>query len=117
MRDHRKLKAFELADELALAVYRATARFPREEMFGLASQMRRAAVSTPSNIVEGSARESATEYARFLEIAYASSMELQYQTTLAERLGYLDSQTFDALHDHCVQTSKALNGLVRAVRR
>ena len=72
MRDHTKLRAFELADEVALLIYRATMEFPSEETYGLTSQMRRAAVSVPSNIVEGCARESQTEYLRFLEIAFGS---------------------------------------------
>ena len=62
MRDHRKLRAFELADEVVLLIYRATREFPKEEMYGLASQMRRTAVSVPSDIVEGCARESQAEY-------------------------------------------------------
>jgi four helix bundle protein len=62
MRDHTKLRAFELADEVAVLVYRVTAEFPREELYGLTSQMRRAAVSVPSNIVEGCARDSQTDY-------------------------------------------------------
>ena len=72
MRDHTKLRAFELADEVVLLIYRATREFPKEEMYGLTSQMRRAAVSVPSNIVEGCARESQAEYLRFLEIAFGS---------------------------------------------
>jgi len=70
MRDHTKLLAFELADEVALLIYRITGSFPKEEVYGLTSQMRRAAVSVPSNIVEGCARDSQTEYLRFLTIAF-----------------------------------------------
>ena len=76
MRDHTKLRAFELADEVVLLIYRATVGFPKEEIYGLTSQMRRAAISVPSNIVEGCARESQTEYLRFLGIAFGSIREL-----------------------------------------
>jgi four helix bundle protein len=89
MRDHTKLRAFILADELALTIYRITTQFPKEETFGLTPQMRRCAVSVPSNIVESSARESKTEYLRFLEIAFSSLRELHYQFGLAQRLGYV----------------------------
>ena len=67
MRDHTKLRAFELADEVAVLIYRATRGFSKEEIYGLTSQMRRAAVSVPSNIVEGCVRESQAEYLRFLD--------------------------------------------------
>ena len=89
MRDHQKLKAFALADRLALAVYQHTADFPREEIFGLTAQLRRAAVSVPSNIVEGCARHSEADYLHFLDISYASRREVEYQLSLAVRLGYL----------------------------
>jgi len=72
MRDHTQLRAFELADEVALTIYQLTKMFPRDEIYGLTSQMRRAAVSVPSNIVEGCAHESQAEYLRFLEISFAS---------------------------------------------
>jgi len=70
MRDHTKLRAFELADELALLVYQVTARFPREELYALTAQMRRAAVSVPSNIVEGCARDNQADYLRFLYYSF-----------------------------------------------
>ena len=88
MRDHRKLKAFEAADELVLGIYRWTKNFPSEEKFGLTSQLRRAAVSITSNIVEGSARSSAREYIRFMEMAFSSSCEVKYQIGLAIRLEF-----------------------------
>ncbi len=92
MRDYHKLRAFELADQLAIAVYKCTQSFPKEEMFGLSAQIRRAAVSAPSNIVEGCAKSSQADYSRFLEIAYGSVCEVEYQLTLAQRLGYLEPQ-------------------------
>lgn len=117
MRDHRKLRAFELADQLALAVYRSTQTFPKNEQFGLTSQMRRAAVSVASNIVEGCARHGLRDYIHFLDMAYASSRELEYQVSLAHRLGYMDSQTYSPLASACEETCKVLNGLMRSLRK
>jgi len=116
MRDHTKLRAFELADGLALEVYRLTATFPKEEMFGLTSQTRRAAVSIASNIVEGCARQSEADYLRFLDMAYGSARELEYQVSLALRLGFLTADGYEKLQAACVETSKVLNGLIRAFR-
>jgi four helix bundle protein len=117
MRDHRKLRAFELADELALTVYRLTRRFPRDEVFALTSQMRRAAVSTPSNIVEGCARHSEADYLRFLDMAFGSACELEYQGTLADRLGYLQPGGALELREQCGETSRVLGALIRALRQ
>ena len=116
MRDHTKLKAFELADGLALAVYQQTRRFPKDELFGLTAQLRRAAVSVPSNIVEGCARHSEADYLHFLDIAYASSREVEYQLSLAARLGYLEPEPHRELAALCIETSKVLAGLIRALR-
>ena len=117
MRDHTKLRAFELADALAVEIYKLTRSFPKEEMFGLTSQMRRAAVSIPSNIVEGCARHTEADYIHFLDIAYGSSRELQYQLSLAHKLGYVKDEGHERLRALCEETSKVLNGLVRSLRR
>ena len=89
MRDHTKLRAFVLANEVAILTYRETRKFPKDEIYGLTSQMRRAAVSVPSNIVDGCARESQVEFLRFLEIAFSSLRKLQYQFGLSKPMGYL----------------------------
>lgn len=116
MRDHTKLRAFELADEVAVLVYRVTKGFPKEEMFGLTSQIRRAAVSVPSNIVEGCARDGEADYLRFLHVAFGSLRELRYQLNLAKRLGFLASKDASILELKVVETEKVLNSLIRALR-
>lgn len=116
MREHSKLKAFELADEIALLVYKRTQTFPKEEMFGLVSQMRRAAVSVASNIVEGCARESQAEYLRFLEIAFGSLREVHYQLGLACRLGFVDTTNMAECDARMKEAEKVLGALVRSMR-
>ncbi|BBO67315.1 four helix bundle protein [Desulfosarcina alkanivorans] len=117
MRDHTKLRAFDLADELAIEIYRATRNFPKEEIYGLTFQMRRAAVSVPSNIVEGCARESQVEYLRFLEIAFGSLRELHYQFGLANRLGYVNKSISSRIEDKMIEAQKVLGGLIRSLRK
>ena len=117
MRNHTKLRAFELADELVIMIYRATKSFPKEEVYGLRSQMRRAAVSVPSNIVEGCARESQAEYFRFLEIAFGSLRELHYQFGVARRLGYVDEPYVSECDLKIVEAEKVLNALLRSLRK
>ena len=117
MRDHTKLRAFQLADQVALAIYKETRSFPREEIFGLTSQLRRAAVSIASNIVEGAARFSEAEYLHFLDTAYGSAREVEYQVSLAFRLGLLPEQSHRELAALTVETSKVLSGLLRSLRQ
>lgn len=117
MRDHTKLRAFQLADQLAVAIYKATRKFPREEVFGLTSQVRRAAVSIASNIVEGCARRTQSDYVRFLDMAFGSARETEYQISLACRLGYIGKADTEPLTALCTETPRVLNGLLCALRR
>jgi four helix bundle protein len=89
LRDHKYLRAYELADECAILIYQMTKDFPSAEIYGLAAQMRKAVVSVASNIVEGCTRESKIEYQRFIEIAFGLLKEMNYQFSLAKRLGYI----------------------------
>ena len=89
MRDYRKIEAWQLADDLAVAIYRLSNGLPREEIYGLTSQMRRSAVSVAANIVEGSARETKGDYLHFLHIARGSLAETQYFIHLTRRLEFV----------------------------
>jgi four helix bundle protein len=113
-RNHRSLKAWQKAIELVEHMYAATASFPREELFGLASQMRRAAVSVPANIAEGAARSGTKELVRFLSIAEASLSELDTHVEIARRLGYLKN---DQLHREIDAVAALLMGLSASLKR
>jgi four helix bundle protein len=117
MRDHNKLRAFELADNLVVQVYKVTVTFPKYEQFGLTSQLRRAAVSIPSNIVEGCARQSQADYLRFINIAYGSACEVEYQISLARKLGFLEKEEYKIVHSTIKETCKVLNGLQRSLTK
>ncbi|KAM3089815.1 four helix bundle protein [Phormidesmis sp. 146-35] len=117
MRDYRKIRAWQLADDLAIALYKATSDFPKAEAYGLTSQIRRSAVSVPANIVEGAARQHTKEYLQFLYIALGSLAEVGYYIGFSERIGYLSSshvQPLSALHD---STTKTLRGLINFIEK
>jgi len=98
-RDYTKIKAWQIADKLALLVYKSTKKFPKSEVWGLTSQMRRAAVSVPANIVEGSARKNRNEYLQFLYIAISSLAELNYYIRFTKELGYSDTNEYERTMD------------------
>lgn len=113
MRDHRNLLAFQKADALVLTIYEGTRTFPKDEQYGLTQQLRRAAVSTASNIVEGASRHSEADFLRFLDMAQGSAREVSYQCSLARRLGYLPNDTLEqAAHEVC----RILGGLLMSIR-
>ena len=117
MRDYTKIDAWRLADDLTVAVYERTRSFPKEEMYGLTSQLRRASYSVPANIVEGASRESKKDYLHFLYIARGSLSETQYFIHLARRLDYLSVEESDALHEQTKFAFACLHGLIRAVEK
>ena len=116
IRDHIKIRAFELADELVLDVYSATRSFPDDERFGLTSQIRRAAVSCPSNIVEGAARNTESDFLRFLDYAFGSVRELNYQLSVAQRLNMGSTAQITAARGRADEVERVLAAYIRTIR-
>lgn len=116
MRDYTKIEAWKMADDLAVEVYQATRRFPKKEVYGLTSQLRRAAYSIAANIAEGSARESKKDYLHFLFIARGSLTEAQYFVHLAHRLRYLSEGDYKSLVPKIKSAFARLHGLIKAVQ-
>ncbi len=115
MRDFTKIEAWRLADDLAVGVYESTRSFPREELYGLTQQLRRAASSVPANTAEGSARETKPDYLHFLHIARGSLAETQYFIHLSTRLGYLPEPRAGELAAQSRRVFACLHGLISAV--
>ena len=116
-RDHTKLLVFTLADSLVIELYRATTAFPDEERYGLQAQLRRAAISVPTNVVEGCARISTTEYCRFLNIAAGSAAEVRYLIDLSRRLDLLPVKDADRLFEHYDELVRRLKRLLFALQK
>lgn len=114
---HHELKAWQEAMALIREVYQATASFPGFEQYGLASQLRRAATSVPSNVAEGVACESTKEFARFLSMAQGSLSELETQILIAEDLGYLPEATATSLLARTDTVFALIGGLIRDLRQ
>ena len=114
-KDASRLTVWQLADTLTMAIYQATKPFPKDELYGLTSQMRRAAVSVPANISEGAARKSQREFLQFLYIASASLSELGYYIRLSTHLGYLAAMTSADVAPLQKETARTLQGLITKV--
>lgn len=112
MADYTDLKAWQLSKDLVVEVYRCTAQFPKEELYGLTSQMRRAAVSIPSNIAEGKGRYSTKELVQSLFRARGSLLELETQIVIAKELGFMDTRVFSRLKGKSRELGQILNGLI-----
>ena len=116
MQDFRNLKVWEKAHALTLDVYRVSKSFPREEMYGLTSQVRRASVSIGSNIAEGSCRKGDAEFARFLQMAAGSASEVEYQLLLARDLEFLKIVDYQRVSNEVVEVKRMLAALMQKLR-
>lgn len=116
MQDFRKLKVWEKAHHFTLAIYQTTAHFPKEEMYGLTSQMRRAASSIPTNIAEGCGRGGNVEFARFLQIALGSASEVEYQILLAHDLNFISKTDHDSLSNSVTEVKRMLTGFIQKLK-
>jgi len=115
-RPHRKLEVWQRSMGLVKTIYGLTREFPKEEIYGLSSQMQRSAVSMPSNIAEGAARKSKAEFLQFLSIAQGSLSELDTQLEVAYMLGYIDEEKRKGTLDEITTIFKLLSGLIRSVK-
>jgi len=117
MRDYRQLKVWEKSHHLALAIYRITSQFPREEAYGLQSQMRRAATSIPSNIAEGCGRDTYIELLRFFHIAMGSASELDYQLLLTRDLQYISQLDYNKLQADLNEVRRMLTSYAEKIKQ
>ncbi len=114
-KSYRDLIVWQKAMDIVELVYHATENFPKVEQYGLASQMRRAAVSVPSNIAEGQSRHSTKEFISFLSIARGSNAEIETQLIIAVRLNFLNQTDADIIFDKCAEVGKMLNSLIASL--
>lgn len=116
MKDFKTLKVWEKAHALTLAIYKATAGFPKQEMYGLTSQIQGAAVSIPANIAEGCGKDSDAELKRYFLISMGSASELEYLLILAHDLGYLPENAFQSMTTDLVEIRKMLNAFIQKLK-
>ena len=116
MKDFRQLKVWEKSHQLALAIYKETKKFPKEELYGLTSQIRRASMSIPTNIAEGCGMNTDKEFARYLQFAMGSASETEYQLILARDLGFIPKETHEKLHSNIEEVKRMLASLLKTLR-
>jgi len=116
LRPHKKLEVWRMSMDFVKEIYQITAGFPATESYGLTSQMRRAALSIPSNLAEGAARKGIKEFKQFLNIAQGSISEIDTQMDLARMLNYLEQHEFEMLMEKANRISKMLYGLSRSLK-
>ena len=116
MRNFRELKVWERSHRLALEVYEATARFLRDELYGLTAQTRRSGASIPANIAEGCGRGGNADLARFLQIATGSATELEYHLLLAHDLDLLDTSDYERLSNEVTEIKRMLTSFIRSLK-
>jgi four helix bundle protein len=116
VKDFRSLKVWEKAHEMTIAVYKETKNFPKEELYGLVSQMRRAASSIPTNIAEGCGKHSEKEFANFLQIAMGSASETEYLIFLSGELEYISKDKTQVLINQVTEIKKMLASLIKSIR-
>jgi four helix bundle protein len=117
MKTHKELDVWKDSIDLVIETYRVTKGFPKEELYGLTSQIRRAAVSVPTNISEGSARNSSTEFIRFLRISQASLSEFETLLIISLRLIYLTDEAYKNMQGKTFKLNAQLSGLIRSIQR
>ncbi len=115
VKNYSELIVWQRAVDLVEAIYKSTQVFPREDLYGLTSQLRRAVVSIPSNIAEGQGRGPTKEFTHHLAIAYGSLCEAQTQLLIAKRLGYIADNQYAALFEHSQEVGRLLNGLINSL--
>ena len=116
MKDFRQLTVWGKAHQLALAIYKATKEFPKEELYGLTSQIRRAGMSIPTNIAEGCGRNTDADFARFLQMAMGSASETEYQLILARDLEFISNENYERLHNDVEEVKRMLASLLKTLR-
>jgi four helix bundle protein len=117
VQSYRDLEVWQMAIDLAEQCYRATKCFPKDELFGLTSQIRRAAASIPANIAEGQGRESTKDFLRFISIARGSLMEVETHLILSRRIGLMDQAALESLMTKSDRISRMLAGLRKALEK